>query len=99
MQMNQNDILLESGTNEVEIIVFNVGDNLFGINVLKVREIINPIEITSVPRSHEYVEGIINLREDIIPLINLSRVLDIPPTDTPEQDKFIIAEMNQLKIA
>lgn len=97
--MNQNDILLESGTNEVEIIVFNVGDNLFGINVLKVREIINPIEITSVPRSHEYVEGIINLREDIIPLINLSRVLDIPPTDTPEQDKFIIAEMNQLKIA
>lgn len=99
MLMNQNEILLESGTNEVEIIVFNVGDNLFGINVLKVREIINPIQITGVPRSHEYVEGIINLREDIIPLINLSKVLNIPPSPTPERDKFIVAEMNQLKIA
>src|SRR5690625_3058196 len=97
--MNRNDILLESGTNEVEIIVFNVGDNLFGINVLKVREIINPIKITNVPRSHEYVEGIINLREDIIPLINLSRVLNIPPSTMPEQDKFIVAEMNEIKIA
>ncbi|HLS07092.1 MAG TPA: chemotaxis protein [Bacillota bacterium] len=97
--MKENEILLESGTNEVEIIVFNVGDNLFGINVLKVREIINPIQITNVPKAHEYVEGIINLREDIIPLINLSRVLNIPPSKTPEHDKFIVAEMNEMKIA
>src|SRR5699024_5985838 len=96
---SESEILLKSGTNEVEVIVFSVDDNQFGINVLKVREIINPITITHVPRSHDYVEGIINLREEIIPLINLSRVLGLAESTTSNQDKFIIAEMNEMKIA
>src|SRR5690625_4599218 len=93
------EILLKSGTNEVEVIAFSIGESHFGINVLKVREIINPITITHVPQSHQYVEGIINLREEIIPLINLSRVLGLADSTTPEQDKFIVAEMNEMKIA
>ena len=92
-------ILLESGTNELEIIMFGIGNGIFGINVLKVREIIQPVEITKIPKSHPYIEGVIHLRGEVIPVIHLARVLDIPESTNPEKDKFIISELNQIKIA
>jgi len=95
----QNDILLESGTNELEVVTFHVGSGSFGINVLKVREIIVPLPITDTPNAHPNVEGVIRLREEIIPVIDLARVLNLPPSDQPEKDKLIIAELNQLKVA
>ena len=55
-------ILLKTGTNELEVVEFSVGNNSFGINVIKVKEIINPIPITLIPRAHPNVEGIIELR-------------------------------------
>lgn len=50
-------ILLESGTNELEIVEFGLGKNKFGINVIKVKEIINPVPITLVPHSHPMWRG------------------------------------------
>ncbi|SDH51981.1 chemotaxis protein [Alteribacillus bidgolensis] len=96
---NQSDILLESGTNELEIVMFNVGTGTFGINVLKVREILQPVEITETPNRHKHLEGIVRLREEVIPVIDLAKVLGYPPADQPEYDKFIIAELNQMKVA
>lgn len=96
---NRNDILLESGTNEVEIVMFSVAGEQFGINVLKVREIINYLPITPIPNAHQNVEGIIQLREEVIPVVSLSKVLNLPESDTLEQDKFIIAELNRMKVA
>ncbi|WP_209122228.1 chemotaxis protein [Alkalihalobacillus sp. BA299] len=97
--MNNDKILLETGTNELEIVMFNVGTGLFGINVLKVREIINPLPITETPNGHPYVEGVIRLRQEVIPVVDLSKVLNFPPSERPEQDKFIISELNQVKVA
>src|SRR5690625_7808006 len=99
MGISQTDILLDSGTNEVEVIMFEVDTGVLGINVLKVREIINATEITPIPNSHEHVEGVIRLREDVLPVVKLAKVLDISASENPKQDKFIIAELNQLKIA
>lgn len=95
----QNDILLESGTNELEVVTFQVGASSFGINVLKVREIIVPLPITDTPNAHKNVEGVIRLREEVIPVIDLAKVLNLPPSAHPEKDKLIIAELNQLKVA
>lgn len=99
MSSINSDILLESGTNELEVILFQLGESIFGINVLKVREIINVLPITPIPRSHEYVEGVIHLRDEVIPVVNLEKVLTIPSSASPEQDKFIIAELNQVRVA
>src|SRR5690625_460760 len=95
----QTDILLESGTNELEVIMFEIGTSIFGINVLKVREIINAMEVTSIPNSHENVEGIIRLREQVLPVVNLAKVLHIENSTNPLQNKFIIAELNQIQVA
>ncbi|MCA1029820.1 chemotaxis protein [Bacillus timonensis] len=97
MDANQG-VLLESGTNELDIIEFSVGDTSFGINILKVKEILNPVPITKVPRSHPYVDGVIELRGDVLPVINLSTVLGMLPSQTPSTDKLIVTEFNQLKL-
>jgi two-component system chemotaxis response regulator CheV len=91
-------ILLESGTNELEIVEFLIANNRFAINVLKVREIVNPIPITKIPHSHPYIEGIIELRGEVLPVVDLAKVLRFPPSEHPERDKFIVAEFNQLKV-
>lgn len=96
---NKADILLDSGTNELEIVMFNIGEGLYGINVLKVREIVNALEVTSIPNAHPNVEGVIRLREEVLPVVNLAQVLAIPESEDPSKDKFIIAELNQIKIA
>ncbi len=92
-------ILLESGTNELEVIAFSIDEGIFGINVLKVREIINPLPIVKVPNSHQYVEGIIRLRDEVITVVDLARVIGFPPSQDSERDKFIVAELNQMKVA
>lgn len=99
MSSVQTNILLESGTNELEVVMFKVGSGDFGINVLKVREIINAMEVMPIPNAHEHIEGLIRLREEVLPVVNLAKVLGIPESENPDKDKFIIAELNQLKIA
>lgn len=94
-----NDILLESGTNELEVIMFQIGFGTFGINVLKVREIIEPLPITGTPNAHKNIEGVIRLREEVIPVVNLAKVLNLPDSEKPQNDKLIISELNQMKVA
>ncbi|WP_419883669.1 chemotaxis protein [Peribacillus sp. B-H-3] len=91
-------ILLESGTNELEIVEFSIGKNKFGINVIKVKEIINPVSITEIPHAHDHVEGIIELRGEVLPIIDVARALGFKGSDNPAQDKFIVAEFNKQKI-
>ena len=91
-------ILLETGTNELEIVEFGIGKNKFGINVIKVKEIINPVPITVVPHAHHTVEGIIELRGEVLPVVNVADALGFPPSENPQQDKFIVAEFNQQKV-
>ena len=91
-------ILLESGTNELEIVEFGIGNNKFGINVIKVKEIINPVPITIVPQAHYHVEGIIELRGEVLPVVDVAKALGFPPSEKPDLDKFIVAEFNKQKI-
>src|SRR5690625_1188121 len=97
-KLNEN-ILLKSGTNELEIILFELGEELFALNVLKTREIITPLPITRIPNSPECIEGIIHLRGEIIPVVNLASIVGVEASKDLENDKFIVAELNQLKIA
>ena len=77
MAAEKNGILLESGTNEFEIVEFLVGKVRYGINVAKVREVIQSalFPITKVARAHPYLDGVITLRGITIPLVNLPRCM------------------------
>lgn len=91
-------ILLESGTNELEIVEFSIGKNKFGINVIKVKEIINPVNVIQIPHAHPNVEGIIELRGEVLPVVNVATALGFPQSENPQQDKFIVAEFNKQKV-
>lgn len=91
-------ILLESGTNELEIVEFEVANNKFGINVIKVKEIIQPIPVTFIPHAHPHVEGIIQLRGEVLPVVNMLKVLGISNGTFTAQQKYIVAEFNKQKV-
>ncbi|ACV61029.1 response regulator receiver modulated CheW protein [Desulfofarcimen acetoxidans DSM 771] len=92
-------ILLESGTNELEIVEFSIGNAQFGINVIKVREIVELMPVFKIPNAHPCIEGIIKLRDSIMKVVDLARALNYDPSPRPESDKLIVAEFNQLKVA
>ncbi|MCR4955353.1 MAG: chemotaxis protein [Lachnospiraceae bacterium] len=91
------NILLENGTNEVEILEFTLGDNHYGINVAKIREIITYQPVTPIPNAHYCVEGIFMPRDTMITVINLKESLGLAQTE--EDGLFIITNFNKLDIA
>ena len=95
----QNEILLESGTNELEIMEFTIGGELFGINVAKVREIMMYTPIKPMQNAHPVIEGIFKPREELITVIDLAKYLSIPANDSPLRDIFIITSFNNLSFA
>lgn len=93
------NILLESGTNELEVLEFTIAGNHYGINVAKVREILPMTKITPVPNSHPCIEGIFMPRDTIITAINLVRALGFPEDANRKNDMLIVTNFNNLNIA
>jgi len=89
-------ILLETGTNEFEIVEFNIGDVHYGINVAKVREVITRTPVTEMPQAHPYIDGLFTLRGKAIPLVNLPRCLNVQTPDEPKN--IIVTEINNYDI-
>ena len=96
---NQTKILLESGTNELEIREFTVGGELFGINIAKIREIMRAQETKRMPNSHNFVEGIFKQRGEVITVIDLAKCLNIEKSENKSHDIFILTHFNKLNFA
>lgn len=95
---SENAILLQSGTNEVEVLVFRVGEFTLGINVAKVREVLSSPPVTALPDSHPSICGCFRLRDSVIPCLSLHQHLDEPPSCPPEEAVVILTEFNQHQI-
>lgn len=93
------NILLESGTNELEVLEFTIAGNHYGINVAKVREILPMTDITPVPNSHPCIEGIFMPRDTIITVINLAGALGFQENPNRKNNMLIITNFNNLNIA
>lgn len=92
MSMDHN-ILLEAGTNELEIVIFQSGPFIFGINVMKVREIITMLPLTPLPGTPEAIMGLIELRGEVMTVIDLPMVIG-HPREVGEGDRLIVCEFN-----
>ncbi len=98
MEDNKQGILLESGTNEIEIMKFTIGGNLYGINVAKVREIMISAPVKPMPHAHPAVEGIFKPRDTVLTVVDLPKYLGV---ESPKEAKdiFIITNFNKMFIA
>ena len=89
------NILLENGTNELEVLEFTLDGNHYGINVAKIREILTYQPITPIPNAHNSVEGIFMPRDTMITVISLKKCLVLKQT---EKDlNFINKKINKKK--
>ncbi len=93
----EKEILLESGTNELEILVFRVHDFHFAINVAKVREVLPRMRMAALPKACPAVKGVFQLRDRVIPCVSLAEHLRIEG-DVPEQ-MMILTDFNQQQTA
>lgn len=93
------NILLESGTNEIEIMEFTINDNLFGINVAKVREIMLSAPVKPMPHAHPAVEGIFKPRDRVLTVVDLPGYLLGKKIETHPKDLFIVTNFNKMYIA
>lgn len=92
-------ILLESGTNELEILQFQMGDNFYGINVAKIREILSYQVPTPIPNSDPRIEGIFMPREEVISVIDLAECLSMQHPENTANDMYIVTNFNKLNAA
>lgn len=93
------NILLENGTNELEVLEFTIAGNHYGINVAKIREILPYQAVTQVPNSHKSIEGVFMPRDTMITVINLPRELGLRENKDFSTDMLMITNFNNLNIA
>mgnify|MGYP000817640637 FL=1 len=93
------NILLENGTNELEVLEFTLGKNHYGINVAKIREILSYQPVTPIPNANPSVEGIFMPCDVMITVINLKHCLGLSDSTVTDEGLLIITNFNKLNIA
>jgi purine-binding chemotaxis protein CheW len=85
-----------------QLVTFQLGEELYGINIMDVKEIVRVQDIRAIPNAPVYVEGIFNLRSEIIPIINLHKRFHLKKVLTSEEDEllsgFIIIDLDGMKL-
>jgi two-component system, chemotaxis family, chemotaxis protein CheV len=96
-----NGILLEAGTNEAEVLAFRVRGERFGVNVAKVREVVPLERLTAIPHSHPAIDGLAEVRELVMPLINLRKFLfnDDDCQNADGTENLLLLEFNGIHTA
>jgi purine-binding chemotaxis protein CheW len=93
-----------TGTNEnvqgtvsdelLQLVSFKIGEEEFGVDILKVQEINRMIEVTRVPNAPDYVEGVVNLRGKVIPVVDLRKRLGMTSKEKDKNTRIIIVELS-----
>ncbi|MFP4369757.1 MAG: chemotaxis protein CheW [Bacteroidota bacterium] len=91
---NNNNAGVAVSNNELlQLVSFNIGTEEFGVDILKVQEINRMVEVTRVPNAPEYVEGVINLRGKVIPIIDLRKRLGMQDKDYDKDTRIVVVEL------
>lgn len=83
---------------EIQLVVFSLGREEFGVEVTQVREIMRMEEITRMPKTPSFVEGIINLRGQIIAVIELGKRLNLEAAERSGETRIIVVEAEEIKV-
>ena len=78
----------------IQLVSFNIGDEEFGVDILKVQEINRMLEVTRVPNAPEFVDGVINLRGKVIPIIDLRRRFQMERKEHDKHTRIVVVELN-----
>jgi purine-binding chemotaxis protein CheW len=93
----QHDNLQLSGE-RVQVVSFHLGSEEYGVDISQVQEIIRMVEITHVPRAPRFMEGVINLRGQLIPIIDLRTRFAMPRVEQTKSTRIVVTEIGSKKV-
>ncbi|WP_054694379.1 chemotaxis protein CheW [Syntrophomonas palmitatica] len=86
-----------SSGNEIQVVAFQLGKEEYAVDILNVQEINRLLNITRVPRAEKHIDGVINLRGNIIPVINLHKKFNLQSSGNEEDKRIIVFEFEDVK--
>jgi purine-binding chemotaxis protein CheW len=93
---NTNQETRDRGTRMSKYLTFNLGDEVYGLEILRVREIIGLMDITKVPRMPNFVRGVINLRGKVIPVVDLRLKFGMDAAEDTKETCIIVVDLDDM---
>jgi len=81
-------------SDELQLVSFNIGTEEFGVDILKVQEINRMVEITRVPQAPNYVEGVINLRGKVVPIVDLRKRFNLELKEYDKNTRIVVVDID-----
>jgi purine-binding chemotaxis protein CheW len=90
---------MDNDFQDIQLACFNLGDNLFAVDIMRIREIILPLKLSSLPGSSHLLEGVINLRGTVIPVMEMRKRFGMPAAPDGVKGKLLIVSLARLTLA
>jgi purine-binding chemotaxis protein CheW len=84
---------MDSDNQDIQLACFNLGDNLFAVDIMRIKEIILPQKLSSLPRESRILEGVINLRGVVIPVMDMRKRFGMPDAPGGKTGKLLIVSL------
>lgn len=85
---------MNSDVREIQVACFRLQDDLYAIDIMRIKEIIRPQKLTPLPQAPSFIEGIINLRGTVIPVVDLRKRFDMPPREINISTRLLIVRLS-----
>jgi len=86
---------MNTDIHEIQIACFKLGEDLYAIDIMRIKEIIRPQKLTSLPKAPQFVEGVLNLRGTVIPVIDLRKRFDFPASTLDRNTRLLIVTVGR----
>ncbi len=87
--------MAEQKEKEYQLVVFTLGQEEFGVDISQVREIVRVVQITYLPKAPTFIEGVVNLRGQVLAVIDLSKRIGVPSKERGENTRIIVVEVGE----
>lgn len=81
---------MSGGITEIQVACFRLMDDLYAVDIMRINEIIRPQKLTLLPKAPSFIDGVINLRGTVIPVVDLRKRFDMPPRATNAATRLLI---------
>ncbi len=84
---------MSGGITEIQVACFRLMDDLYAVDIMRINEIIRPQKLTILPKAPSFIEGVINLRGNVIPVVDLRKRFDMPPRPASAATRLLISRV------
>ncbi len=84
---------MDSDIREIQVACFRLGEDIYAFDIMRIREIIRPQKITALPKAPAFVEGVLNLRGQVIPVVDLRKKFEMPPREIDQNRRLLIISL------